>query len=207
MKTTGGFTGMGHGLSESLTVRDAAPAMEGVQQEGLSRIEMAGELAEALENIDGLKIENWEKMTLDERVDTLQQVENTAASLGGRAPLRVVAVDMGGYNAAGIITNGEMRWHTGQIAINECHLKNGTMASLRPCTQTLVHEGRHAYQFSNLYVRRTEPDTALYASWKHNLDTGYKTSGLYGFEIYARQPIEADASAFASEACARVTHR
>ena len=87
-------------------------------------------------------------------------------------------------------------------------LKQDSLTSLRECTDTILHEGRHAYQWSNLYVRRTEPNDELYNSWRMNiLETGYLSCDRFGFQRYSMQPVELDARVFAADTRANLYYR
>ena len=158
-----------------------------------------------LNDMDGLKFDNWEGLTLDERLQVLQEVENQAAVLGGRAPLRVTAHDYGEQGS--IYTAGQMRWNTKEILINEKILMQNSLQAEGNVLDTVLHEGRHAYQFSNLYEKRTEPSNEKYQSWLMNQKTGYLTCERFGFERYSMQPLELDARVFAEEVRANVSYR
>ena len=64
---------------------------------------------------------------------------------------------------------------------------------------TLIHEGRHAYQDYNLNVRETHPRHGEVANWNLNEFYGYQDVENCGFKAYAMQPMETDARAFAED--------
>lgn len=173
--------------------------------EGYAQAEQVEKLTSALNDMDGLKFDNWEGLTLSERLQVLQEVENQAAALGGRTPLRVTAHDFGDQGS--IYTAGQMRWQTKEILINEKMLMQNSLQAEGNVLDTVLHEGRHAYQFSNLYEKRTEPSDEKYQSWLMNQKTGYLTCDKFGFERYSMQPLELDARVFAEEVRANVSYR
>ena len=173
--------------------------------EGYSQAEQVEKLASVLNGIEGLKFDNWEGLTFDERLQVLQEIENQAAALGGRAPLQVTAHDYGEQGS--IFTAGQMSWNTKEILINEKILKQNSLQAEGNVLDTVLHEGRHAYQFSNLYEKRTEPSNEKYQSWVMNQKTGYLTCERFGFERYSMQPLELDARVIAEEVRANVSYR
>ena len=65
---------------------------------------------------------------------------------------------------------------------------------------TIVHEGRHAYQDYNLHGREVHPRQGDLSKWKSNeFEYGYQDAMLCGFKAYDMQPMEADARAFAED--------
>lgn len=208
MRMTGGMTGFGSANLEAVDMQPALELIDIRRCEGLAQAEQIREMSSYLENMDALKYDNWEKLTLDERLEALQSIENKAASLSGRDPLQVVAVDLGGPDRQGVMTQGQMNWASRQIEMNVHLLKQDSLTSLRECTDTILHEGRHAYQWSNLYVRRTEPNDELYNSWRMNiLETGYLSCDRFGFQRYSMQPVELDARVFAADTRANLYYR
>ena len=76
--------------------------------------------------------------------------------------------------------------------------------------ETYFHEGRHAYQFYNLLVERTEPNSELFNSWDVNLNVlGYNSEdyGIFGYEEYYTQPVEVDARVFAETVISKLDLR
>ena len=75
------------------------------------------------------------------------------------------------------------------IVLGQEHLASN---DIREITDTIVHEGRHAYQDHAVQTPGFLADTELTESWRDNWDN-YLTAEEYGQELYASQPIEADA--------------
>lgn len=188
----------------------AGQAFEGYAQtgqafEGYSQAEQIENLSAALNEMEALKIDHWEGLTFDERLEALQEAENQAAALGGRMPLKVTAYNYGDQGS--VFTAGQMRWNTREILINDKLLMQNGLQAEGNLLDTVLHEGRHAYQFSNMYEKRTEPSDEKYKSWVMNQNTGYLPCQLYGFERYSMQPMELDARVFTEEVRANVSYR
>ena len=90
---------------------------------------------------------------------------------------------------------GEFRVDTGSIVINQHHLRTG---DAREVANTIVHEGRHAYQHYAVEHSGTHPDPGQVAAWKRNFEH-YLTADRYGYELYRAQPLESDAWQYAEE--------
>lgn len=146
-----------------------------------SEVQM-GEAIESLQQIEGLHPDIWEHLDATERLDVLQDTENRMAEIQGRPPVSINAQSMpagvyGGYN------RGE------GITLSEEHLMSNDIHEI---TDTIVHEGRHAYQDYAIQTPGFLADTELVDTWRDNWDN-YLTAEEYGQELYASQPIEADA--------------
>lgn len=147
------------------------------------------EAVESLGNIENLNPGAWDNIGPDERLETLQTIENEMATIQGRPPVEVVMDDTLGDNTFGGY-NGE------RIVVNANHL-NSEMP-VDEFIDTIVHEGRHAYQDHAIahpgYVNNSE----LVNSWAEN-QSNYLTADEYGQELYATQPLEADAWDYATQ--------
>lgn len=86
------------------------------------------------------------------------------------------------------------------IVINSDVIESNSFNDYREALDTLVHEGRHAYQNYNLYEREVHPRGGDISNWKLNeFSYGYQDAEHFGFKAYALQPLEADARAFAED--------
>lgn len=145
---------------------------------------------ERLSEIENLDPKIWDALDTDSRLATLQSVENEMAEIQGRTPVAITADDtlgpstFGGYNAA-----------TEAISVNTSHL-NSDMA-VDEFIDTIVHEGRHAYQDYAIKNPEFGEDTELVNSWAEN-QQNYLGAEEYGQELYENQPIEADAWGYAT---------
>jgi hypothetical protein len=160
---------------------------------GEASTDMGGEVVEdseaqiegaigALQEVEGLQPEVWEQLDATERLNVLQDTENRMAEIQGRPPVAINAEPMESGVYGGYI-RGE------GITISEEHLMSDDTHEI---TDTIVHEGRHAYQDYAIQNPGFLSDTELVESWRDNWDN-YLTAEAYGQELYASQPIEADA--------------
>jgi len=173
--------------------------------EALSQAEQVDAVAERMNAMDGLRYENWEKLTLDERLEALQEIENAAAAASCRTPMKITPATY--QNTGQVVTMGQMDWANRQILINADVLRQDSFQCYSKCLNTVLHEGRHAYQWSNVYEQRTEPGDERYQSWVMNLETGYVSAERFGFAHYCMQPVELDAREFAEDVLAKVNYR
>jgi hypothetical protein len=146
-----------------------------------------------LEEIYGLKPEQWRELNLEQRTEVLQNAHNAVAATYRFKPCPVEIVPLSPKRF------GEFSEETGIIKINRRLVAgNNNIQSL----QTLLHESRHAYQWHFLQpVRRgfgwlSEADWTLAQEWSDNFDD-YKTAEQNSFQEYSNQPIEVDARSFA----------
>lgn len=168
------------------------------------------EASEIINSTEGLRPENWERLSLDEKRSVLQDVENRLAEATNRPACEVVFEEMEAR------TNG---YHNnGKIALNIDRINNISPDGIHSVVSTLVHEGRHEYQAFNIQLLQMglppiEPNLEKVESWWINLiDLGYESGeiGLFdfkklGFKKYLAQPIEVDARVFAADVLAKVT--
>lgn len=163
---------------------EVAPSME-VQ---------AAEIREVFFNMPELKYENWMELDIDEKVTVLNKLEQQVAEIELRDPLVVIAEDLGG------MTRGNF---TGtELHMSENLLRDDSYDGYRQSLKTFLHEGRHAYQYYNVFEKKVEENAELVESWNINIkelkyDNGqrliFKERGFYE---YLSQPIEVDARVF-----------
>ena len=171
----------------------------------------AKEAADIINSTVELRPENWGRLTIDEKRNVLQGVENRLAAATNRYACTVVFEPM---------RQGMNGYHNncGKIALNIDMFKDTSPAGIRGIVTTLVHEGRHEYQAANIRCLQMgyppiEPNIEKVQAWWINMiDLGYETgeSSVFdfrqlGFKRYLAQPIEVDARAFAAEVLAKVT--
>ena len=160
-------------------------------------IEQAKEASEMLRNIEGAKFETWQSLSVEERADVLQEIECNIADIAHR-PVASVEVRSLGRDSYGFYDN-----NNGHIVINEDFI-DASYENYRECLDTIVHEGRHAYQDYNLNVRQVHPSIGDITNWKVNeFDLSYQDYKTYGMERYWMQPLEADARKFAEDVVTR----
>lgn len=146
------------------------------------------EAADALSNMSEIRPENWESLEPDERLGVLQDIENQMAEVQHRPPVPVTAEPMRAGTFGGF--NGEA------IALNSDHLDSEMPAE--EFVDTIVHEGRHAYQDHAIRNPGAVADPAVEAAWAENQET-YFSAEEYGQEFYQSQPLEADAWSYAGQ--------
>jgi hypothetical protein len=142
------------------------------------------EAAESLAELEELTPTTWSSLTLKDKLKALQVVEDRMASLQGRPGLRVVTAFLNGY--------GECDINNQRVVLNHLHLLRD-----RPVDEivnTVIHEGRHAYQYFAVTHAGVLSDTPVVASWAENLAPGnYLNAEQFGQELYESQPVELDA--------------
>lgn len=153
-------------------------------------------------SMDDFKTENWEKLTPQERKNSLQYLENKVAAEEGRSP-RKIKVDKTlkdgecGYYSDGVFNRNN-------IYINEDYLYSNAPSKQYEAMDTVLHEGRHAYQ-SDCVKGRIEvhkDDEAKLSDWKKNAATEeYNPFGndKASYSYYRFQPVEDDANNFAKK--------
>ena len=138
---------------------------------------------------------NWAISSYAERLEALQSLENYFADMQGRTRRTVQAVDlkegvMGKYNPS-VPTN---------IFISQQLLNDNT--GNFEAMDTIVHEGRHAYQ-DDCIMWRCAPNSADVVrlnGWRENMPRRGGKGGNYlddGGYAYRYQPVEADAYCYA----------
>lgn len=186
-------------LSDSLELPYRSPENLGVNESRYDEATQVKYLSGYLSRLPEVEPENWKKLSLEERVKVLQTIESVAAFLGGRPTLAVQSESMPRN------VNGEMNWESQKISLNESLVQSDDPDCLRQVLKTLVHEGRHAYQYSNLFNARTEPNTEKYQSWKVNYKTGYRQASFFGMYDYYLQPLEVDARVFSESVVSKLS--
>ena len=150
--------------------------------------------AEAMESIEGLNFDGWKNLTFEERVAVLQAVETVISEIAHRpsCSVNVKPMEEGSY--------GYFSPTKGDITLNSLYIKSDSFSDYMECIDTIVHEGRHAYQHYNLTEREVHPREGDLTNWKTNeFEYGYQAAQVYGFKAYWLQPQECDARAFAED--------
>lgn len=150
------------------------------------------EIADAMEGIEGLQFDKWRDMTMDERLDTINELEQTVSDIAHRPSCPVELREMGDKTA------GFYNYETKTLVINSSYIESSSPESFSETIKTVIHEGRHAYQDYNINEREVHAKEYEIAAWKNNWNY-YLDAERFGFEKYAKQPVEADAFAFESD--------
>lgn len=163
------------------------------------------QISEVLANCEEIKYENWQNLELNEKVDLLNDLESQIARIEHRPACPISAVDLrsdlwGGYN----------QWSK-SIDINSDYLEasGNDWDIYREVLDTLVHEGRHAYQDYNINVREVHPRHSEVSSWAETMGDGKweywnDCSTELGQRLYEQQSIEIDARNFAADVLERM---
>jgi len=145
----------------------------------------------SLSLIEGIQPENWGSLEQGERLSTLQNVESQMAELQQREAFPVVADNTMSENEFGGFNGSEIR-------INQNHMMGDQ--PVEEMVDTVVHEGRHAFQDYAVNNPGVVSDNAVVNQWGDNLQPGnYLNANEYGQAAYENQPIEADAFSYAEQ--------
>lgn len=135
---------------------------------------------------------NWAAATCDERLGTLQSLENYFAGIQGRTPRAVKVSNLDEY-----VMGQYSPRNPANILISKALLEDA--AGNFMAMDTIIHEGRHAYQDDCIMWLCTplSADNLSVGGWRENMPG---RGGVYfnnGFS-YRYQPVEADAYRYAS---------
>ena len=148
--------------------------------------DQVGEGIEALRQIEALRPEVYEGLSIREREAVLQEVENCLAECQGRPAVPVELEQMKPTYL------GVFRPQTGAMYLNRDLVADGS--KLAEVVDTVAHEGRHAYQHFAITHPGFHPDANAVSAWSHNFEH-YLEPRLNPMR-YREQPVEADAFAF-----------
>lgn len=183
--------------STSLEINDTYSEYQdvGVDSNGEFNLQVE-EASERLSNISEIQSENWDQLNETQRLETLQNVENQMAEIQGRQGMPILLNDLpantfGQYDGEEIQING-----------------NTIMDASMPVTEfvdTIIHEGRHAYQYYAIQNPGFEIDSDKVNQWAVNFEPrNYLSPEEFGQEMYMNQPVETDAWNYASRITAAI---
>jgi len=180
----------------------------------LSDRETVEKVVSGLEKMENLKFENWCNLSVEERTALLNEAEKMIAKIEHRPPL-AVGVEKMNANDFGYQCASENR-----IALNSKYVCSNSYEAYKEVVDTIIHEGRHAYQHYNVDVRCVHDSESEVKTWQENFyDPKYKyytyegqkiivrtRDGYadYGFRIYYYQPVEIDARNFTSDVMSKL---
>ena len=181
--------------------------------EAISDREQIESIADYMVSVEEIRFDNWKDLSLEQQVDVLNKMERCIANIEHRP--------------AGIISTKDLDAKTygyqlgDSIVINSKYLNVSASSPemLEQMLDTLIHEGRHRYQYYNVDERLVHDSLAEVESWRENFyKLGYNDGspiyliefgpvGLFtndrlsnlGERLYYYQPIEIDAREFASD--------
>jgi hypothetical protein len=134
----------------------------------------------------------WSKLNLQNKAAVIQSVENEVARREGRPPCNVSLFSEPPSN--GMITAGQYNPKNGGIELNAYHLQGNQSE----CLNTVLHEGRHAYQDKAIKGEIYHHNKAELKAWQDNMKPGHYIQPEQNRRAYYRQPVEADAREYAA---------
>ena len=157
-------------------------------------LEQVQQISEYLAGIDELRFENWQSLSSTERHQVLSYAECKIAEIEHRESCNIEIKELP-KNHYGYYSPTDK-----SITLNAIYINARDFNSYKDTLDTLIHEGRHAYQDYNMTQREVHPRGGDVTNWKWNeYEIGYQNVELYGFKTYAMQPVETDARAFAED--------
>ena len=187
--------------------------LESPYLEAFSDREQVEYISDYMSNIEDIRFENWKDLSLEQKVNVLNEMEHHIAAIEHR-PAATISSEKLEDNTFGYQSNDS-------IVINSTYLEQSSTnpQALDKMLETLIHEGRHRYQQYNVEERLVHESPAQVETWRENFEElGYKDGspipiieigaiGLFtnerlsdlGFRLYYYQPVEVDARNFASD--------
>lgn len=169
-----------------------APMREQIESKYLEApndIEQISQISDCLADVDEIRYENWVKLPFEDRQIVLQDLEYRIAEIEHRDPCQLNFKDMEeGKHGFYSPTTKDITMNINEVMSNSVHDYKETL-------DTLIHEGRHAYQDYNVEVREVHSDEAITNEWSLNLDN--YISYAWDPQGYFEQPVEVDAREFA----------
>lgn len=152
------------------------------------------EISDMMTCMEGLNYSEWKELSYEERIEVLQKVEFKIAEIAHRPACHVSSKSLG-EGHYGYYTPG-----TSSLVVNSDVISSNSFSDYKETLDTLIHEGRHAYQDYNLNEREVHPRSGDVSNWRLNEERfGYQDAEHCGFKAYVLQPVEADANAFAED--------
>lgn len=178
--------------------------------EFLTDLEMVEGIANYLETLPEIRYENWSELSLKEKEILLNKIEQNIAAIEHRPALKVELEEMS-KNTLGYQSASENK-----IVLNSLYVNSNDPSMHREVIDTIIHEGRHAYQHYNVDVKMIHESWSEVLTWAENFydpqyryyqTTGqkivipFKDGSLHDvdFRLYYYQPVEIDARNFASD--------
>lgn len=193
-----------HQIAEIIEpIKDKIPAE---YLEAPNDMEQVEQISDVMSETKGLRLEEWKSLTLEQRVELLNKLEMQIAKIEHRPVCPIEAKNLGELTESNGSIQGDMGrhiktiWGKEYIEINTELLKSNNPIFYREALDTVIHEGRHAYQTYNLEHRETHTSKGDITNWYNNLyKYGYQDAQHFGFKAYWMQPVEADARKFAED--------
>lgn len=152
--------------------------------------------------IENLRADSWATLTEQQRLGTLQELENGLAEQEGRESCLIAPIP----EDERIVEDGETLLRGRYIPSNDgpgtIQLDPNLISSDEPyqAVETLFHEGRHAYQAYAVQHPEIHDNPEEVEDWQKTNDGGYiEFKSDLNFDYYRWQPVEADANQIARE--------
>ena len=186
--------------------------------EFLTDLEMTESIADYLESVEELKFDKWVTLSIEQKAKLLNDIEQNIASIEHRPALRVELEDLEPRSF------GYQDEDNHKIVLNSRMVGLNSVPMHREVIDTIVHEGRHAYQHYNVDVKCIHESAAEVSTWRENFydpeykyyqSTGQRIMIRYNdgsvhnvdFRLYYQQPVETDARNFAKDVMIRLEER
>ena len=145
--------------------------LESPYLEAFSDKEQIELISDYMTNIEDIKFENWKGLTMEQRVNVLNEMEQHIAAIEHRPALPLYAENMedGMFGYQKHDPNNVL---DDKIAINKTVLvASGSHPEiLDEILDTLIHEGRHRYQHYNVEERLVHESLAEVEQWRENFN-------------------------------------
>lgn len=139
--------------------------------------------------MDDFQTKKWNRLSENERLDRLQSLENTMAEEQNRVPRKVTPCECEGCGFYDRDTPDK-------LFINQNYVNSKTPSDQYDAMNTIIHEGRHAYQDDCVKdrIKHNEPPETV-STWdkNNNVYNSFDDDSLK----YRFQPVESDAYDYA----------
>lgn len=173
-------------------------------------LQMVEGIAKYLKSVHELRYENWSRLSSEQRKQVLNELEKNIARIEHR-PALTVDVELMQPKTLGYQSASQHK-----IALNSMYVNGNNPEIHREVIDTIIHEGRHAYQHYNVDVKLIHESVSEVKSWEENFyDPQYKYYQSTGqlvlipfndgkihnvdYRLYYYQPVEIDARNFAAD--------
>lgn len=146
------------------------------------------------------KLRKWSKYSSPKRLDVLQALEKKLAKQQHREPIDVVVHERSDWNCFGMfqVQNGIKK-----LYVHENLLLNP--AYRFHALETIIHEGRHATQYTEITKKKLHWWNFRAKRWKKNF-SGY-VSSTEDSVLYNNQAVERDAQKFTIKMLKKLEHK
>ena len=139
----------------------------------------------------------WTNMSEQRRLDALQEVECRMAARQGRKACRILLRYDMGPGSMGAFDGNDIVLNASLLKASKSRFGRKASAQVVAALDTVIHEGRHAFQRAAVTGKATQQVAAQKRrEWLVNMLSYAGTNG--NFAMYAFQPIERDAREFAA---------